>query len=521
MGEPKESKESKEPKESSITKLRTFVLKPRLYQDWGEEQDPRKVSWGDLFLDLFLVAASVNITHIIIEDPTAQGFGKFFLYVCLFISNWSGHTMFKTRFRLEGFFFDFLTFFFLLGVTGMIVNTGMYDAYVGFSVSLIISLVSILLSYVIVGINIERARPFSIVMGTSILLKIAVCIVACVYGNSTGAFVGCMVAVLVLDPLGILPMLKLKNVRLPLHVEHTGERYGLLMMIFLGESILNLGKTIKPYSAWQHYMAIAFGVAIIYNLYLAYYHVDPDQHDHALRKNRYRGLIWNYAHVLLAVCFLMIGAGLGLHLSTYTSAGHEASAGTHAITHAVIHAAEEDPPLEDGEFIDIPYSDTYPASYAWILCIGYSFGLHVTWVIRATHFLFIGQKNPLHGTGLEFLQNLWWVSVFVWACVTYFLPLIKDQVGVLGVLGLLMAHSVILNLVETSITHRIFLSPHFKETSIHVVRLNSLFKREQTSSSSMSMSNGSVPTAKDSRGTEESFEMTDEGRTKKEEGETD
>ena len=46
---------------------------PMQRQRWGETQVLPRVNWGDLFFDLFYVAATYNVSNIIIQQPDAEG----------------------------------------------------------------------------------------------------------------------------------------------------------------------------------------------------------------------------------------------------------------------------------------------------------------------------------------------------------------------------------------------------------------------------------------------------------------
>lgn len=58
--------------------LMPFFTRPVQRQKWGDTQVKPIVNWGDLFFDLFYVAAAYNLSSIIQADPNAQGF----LYFC-------------------------------------------------------------------------------------------------------------------------------------------------------------------------------------------------------------------------------------------------------------------------------------------------------------------------------------------------------------------------------------------------------------------------------------------------------
>jgi hypothetical protein len=55
---------------------RSLVLycPPKQRQKWGETQVLPRVNWGDLFFDLFYVAAAYNVSYIIVKSPSRFGF---------------------------------------------------------------------------------------------------------------------------------------------------------------------------------------------------------------------------------------------------------------------------------------------------------------------------------------------------------------------------------------------------------------------------------------------------------------
>lgn len=71
---------------------------PRQRQRWGDEQVAPHTNWGDIFFDLFYVAASYNLGHVLREDPSWTGL----LYVVgllLPIQNlWATKTYYDSRF---------------------------------------------------------------------------------------------------------------------------------------------------------------------------------------------------------------------------------------------------------------------------------------------------------------------------------------------------------------------------------------------------------------------------------------
>ena len=74
---------------------------PRQRQKWGEVQSLPRVDWGDLFFDLHYVAATYNISYILVKDPTWEGLlyaaGTFFAVQMI----WTRTTARSSRFVTE------------------------------------------------------------------------------------------------------------------------------------------------------------------------------------------------------------------------------------------------------------------------------------------------------------------------------------------------------------------------------------------------------------------------------------
>ena len=54
-------------------RLQLAYSPPRQRQKWGDAQSLPHVNWGDLFFDLHYVAATYNISYILVYDPTWEG----------------------------------------------------------------------------------------------------------------------------------------------------------------------------------------------------------------------------------------------------------------------------------------------------------------------------------------------------------------------------------------------------------------------------------------------------------------
>lgn len=70
---------------------------------------------------------------------------------------------------------------------------------------------------------------------------------------------------------------------LQIHVEHMAERFGLWVMLVLGESMISL-VTVKVVQDWQHYLVVFVGLVIVFFLQHLYFDAQPvHANDHAFR----------------------------------------------------------------------------------------------------------------------------------------------------------------------------------------------------------------------------------------------
>lgn len=100
---------------------------------------------------------------------------------------------------------------------------------------------------------------------------------------------------------------------IPLHVQHMSERLGQLVMLHLGEAVIGIAATPLEATVPQ-FIAVALAATLVWSLHLTYYHVESDEHSHAYRQSRLRGLLYFYCHWLLTIALLFTGSSLRLLL---------------------------------------------------------------------------------------------------------------------------------------------------------------------------------------------------------------
>ena len=76
----------------------TIFERPKQRQRWGDKQILPHTNWGDLFFDLFYVAAAYNLSNIILADPNAQGILYFIGLFGPIMAEWFARMYYDSRF---------------------------------------------------------------------------------------------------------------------------------------------------------------------------------------------------------------------------------------------------------------------------------------------------------------------------------------------------------------------------------------------------------------------------------------
>ena len=89
---------------SRVTKL-AFFEPPYQRQCWGDTQILPHINWGDLFFDLFYVAAAYNLSYVLLYSPNAEGFLYLLGLFGPILLEWFQRTFFDARFAYGVFSF--------------------------------------------------------------------------------------------------------------------------------------------------------------------------------------------------------------------------------------------------------------------------------------------------------------------------------------------------------------------------------------------------------------------------------
>lgn len=138
----------------------------------------------------------------------------------------------------------------------------------------------------------------------------------------------------------LVPYWAEKSSNTPWHGGHIAERYGLLFIIALGESVLSSTNGLQTainehHAAFGEIATVVIGaLLIIFSMWWLYFH----KSSHAILKKNGVGFVWGYGHFFIFLVTTMIGAALAVnfeHATHHTEISNTMSAATVAIPVAI------------------------------------------------------------------------------------------------------------------------------------------------------------------------------------------
>ncbi|MBF0608337.1 MAG: low temperature requirement protein A [Candidatus Magnetobacterium sp. LHC-1] len=282
----------------------------------GEEE--RHATWFELFYDLIFVVVVAQLADFLKHHLSMTGFAQ---YIFLFIPvwwSWVGATFYATRFDTDDMGHRMLTILQMFAVMAMAIS-----ASNGFGKSS----VAFALSYVAVRmvLMVQYLRAMYYVKDAGVLIK------GYMLGFSIAAaiwFVSVFVPVpyrFILWGIAIIvdyatPLILGKvQVEFPPHLMHLPERFGLFIIIVLGESISGVVRGIYNLSWTPASLATAIaGLSIVISLWLMYFE-NPDSTDmwDKLEERLFHTYnLWIYSHLPLAIFITASAVGVELIISS-------------------------------------------------------------------------------------------------------------------------------------------------------------------------------------------------------------
>jgi low temperature requirement protein LtrA len=288
--------------------LSRFLEPPRLRTLAGDEQDDRRATWLELFFDLVFVAAVGQLASALSSQPTPT---RFFEFLGLFVPvwwAWSGYTFYANRFDTDDLPYRLLT---LLGMFGVaVLATTVPGVFKGATIAFPLAYVGVRAVLLVLYERARRHVPEARSLSTTFLLAFGsaniVWLVSLVPPRPWNYVLwGCALLLELSAPIAAWRQIP----RAPIHPRHIPERFGLLTLIVLGESVVAVVVGVSEVS-WDLPSATAAVAGFLVAAALWWIYFDFLDEAAVSRRGIFGGLVYVYMHYFVVVGLAALGAGV-------------------------------------------------------------------------------------------------------------------------------------------------------------------------------------------------------------------
>eukprot|EP00527_Entomoneis_sp_CCMP2396_P005541 CAMPEP_0198144874 /NCGR_PEP_ID=MMETSP1443-20131203/19115_1 /TAXON_ID=186043 /ORGANISM="Entomoneis sp., Strain CCMP2396" /LENGTH=440 /DNA_ID=CAMNT_0043808357 /DNA_START=44 /DNA_END=1366 /DNA_ORIENTATION=+ len=301
---------------------RKLIGSPVLLQDWDDDAEEGAAKYWELFLDLLMVAAASAVADGLKENPTWNGFNDFLILYFLFVNGWMLYTHVTTRFEDGTFLHAMVLFVFILGNAICIVNANLKTSASALAFGALLQRIAILLMLFSIHLCIPRARTFCEKFGTLVLLEaIVLTLVTCI-GNDHQASTHFLFWVGICIELSSEFSLSFSMTReelVPINIEHTKDRLGILLLVMLGETVISttieyrrLTEAEEIHEYRGYYWVLFWALVLVFFYTLLFFAMSPPPAFHALRRGKMHGSALMFFHKCMCGSVLAVGAAVKL-----------------------------------------------------------------------------------------------------------------------------------------------------------------------------------------------------------------
>lgn len=282
----------------------------------GELRTSRHATWLELFFDLVFVVAIAQLAHFLHDHLDWTGIASFAVLFIPVWWLWIDFSYYADQFDVERGFYRVV----MLGIMfGMIVLALAVPKALSLSGSTQFASVYAALRLVIVGLYFQawrlvpESRELTKRYTISFTIALILWIVSIVLPPPI-RFALWGVALLIEISNGPITYATIRSV--PMQVSHMDERFGLFVIIVLGEAIVSVASGVSGIKwQWQETLTAILGFVAAASLWWLYFECAEDSViNQALRSNRKRTLlrsfVYGYSHVLVFAGIVASGVGI-------------------------------------------------------------------------------------------------------------------------------------------------------------------------------------------------------------------
>jgi low temperature requirement protein LtrA len=293
-----------------LTGLSRLLEPPRLRTAGRGTEEDRRATWLELFFDLVFVAAVAQLANALTADPTTA---RFFEFLGLFVPvwwAWMGFTFYANRFDTDDLPYRLLMLLAMFGVAVLATTIpSVFDgATTGFPLAYVAVRVVLLVLYARASRHVPEARAlartFLSLFGLALLIWLASLAVEPPW---TYVLWGTALAIELVTPIPAWRLLR----DAPVHPRHLPERFGLLTLIVLGESVFAVVVGVSKVS-WDLGSAVAAASGFVVAAALWWIYFDFIDEGALTARGIFGGLTYTYMHYFVVVGLAALGAGVKL-----------------------------------------------------------------------------------------------------------------------------------------------------------------------------------------------------------------
>lgn len=281
----------------------------------GELQTSRHATWLELFFDLVFVVAIAQLAHFLHDHLDWTGIASFAILFIPVWWLWIDFSYYADQFDVERGFYRLI----ILGIMFGMIVLGLTIPGALSSGSAQFASVYAALRFVIVGLYFQAWRliPEARELTKRYTLSFAIALVLWIVSIALPPpirFVLWGVALLIEISNGPITYATIRSV--PTQVSHMDERFGLFMIIVLGEAIVSVASGVSGIQwQWQETLTAISGFVVATSLWWLYFECAEDSViNQALRSNRKRTLlrsfVYGYSHVFVFAGIVASGVGI-------------------------------------------------------------------------------------------------------------------------------------------------------------------------------------------------------------------
>jgi low temperature requirement protein LtrA len=268
------------------------------------------VTWLELFFDLVFVVVISRLAHNLAGDMSLSGLLTFvFMFVAVWWV-WNAATYYTERFESEGVEHRLITLLKIIPIAGMAIYSehGLQDNYAGFALSFWLVRVINMLQWARAGLHVPLFRPISNRFLLSFFGVVSPLIAISLLMEPPVRLVLWGVALLV-DIATPFFTLKQQAVLPPLSTSKLPERFGLMTIIVLGESLVGVINGLSNLGHLTFFSAFTgiLGISVTIGLWWVYFDFIARR---AAKPSIYTAALWVYLHLPLMICITMTGVGI-------------------------------------------------------------------------------------------------------------------------------------------------------------------------------------------------------------------